>query len=302
MMFNPTLSLMDAFVEQLRHAYRHTYGHAEPAYGAIIAWSARMAIEHLTRSDALYHNVEHTVLVTLAGQDILIGKQLREGDVSPHDWLHCIVSLLCHDIGYVRNLCRADDHGSYSTGIDRATVHLPPGATDAALAPYHVDRGKLFIREHFEDHGIIDTEIIAANIERTRFPIPPEQMYQETADYPGLIRAADLIGQLADPYYLLKIPALFYEFAEIGYHTKLGYVTPDDMRHTYPAFFRNVVEPYVHDGLRYLRATPAGQQWATSLYAHVVTLENSESAAQQPSSKPAPDQLPSQESRELVAQ
>lgn len=276
-MFNPALSLMDALVERLRHAYRRTYGHKEPAYAEIIAWAARMAMEYLARSNALYHNFEHTIMVTLAGQDILIGKQLCEGSVSPRDWLHCILSLLYHDIGYVRNLCRDDRDGIYSAGIGKDVVTLPPGATDAALAPYHVDRGKLFVQERFGNHDVIDTEILAANIERTRFPIPADRAYQETADYPGLVRAADLIGQLADPHYLRKLPALFHEFAEIGCHTKLGYSTPDDMRDSYPDFFRNVVEHYVQAGLRYLRFTPAGQQWIANLYAHIVTLEGQKS-------------------------
>jgi hypothetical protein len=272
-MFNPARSLIGTFVERLRHAYRRTYGHTEPAYAEIIARAARLAMEYLVRSDALYHNFEHTIMVTLAGQDILIGKQLCEGDVSPRDWLHCILSLLYHDIGYVRHLCRDDRDGAYSAGLGGDVVTLRPGATDAALAPYHVDRGKLFVQERFGDHDVIEVEILAANIERTRFPVPVDQAYQEVADYPGLIRAADLIGQLADPHYLRKLPALFYEFAEIGYHTKLGYSTPDDMRDGYPDFFRNGVEPYVRTGLCYLRLTPAGQQWITNLYAHLATLE-----------------------------
>ena len=38
--------------------------------------AARLAIECIGNSDALYHNVEHTMLVTLAGFDILRGRQL----------------------------------------------------------------------------------------------------------------------------------------------------------------------------------------------------------------------------------
>ena len=37
----------------------------------------------------------------------------------------------------------------------------------------------------------------------------------------GLLRAADLIGQLADPLYPRKLDALFHEFAEIGVNEKL---------------------------------------------------------------------------------
>ena len=59
-------------------------------------------MEIIANSDAPYHNAEHTMMVTLVGQEILRGKHIREGGVTPRDWLHFISSLLCHDIGYVR--------------------------------------------------------------------------------------------------------------------------------------------------------------------------------------------------------
>ena len=37
---------------------------------------ARLAIECIGNSDALYHNVEHTMLVTLVGYDIMKGRTL----------------------------------------------------------------------------------------------------------------------------------------------------------------------------------------------------------------------------------
>ena len=37
---------------------------------------ARLAIECIGNSDALYHNVEHTMLVTLVGYDIMKGRAL----------------------------------------------------------------------------------------------------------------------------------------------------------------------------------------------------------------------------------
>jgi len=39
------------------------------------------------------------------------------GSVNPRDWLHFIVSLLCHDIGYVRGICRGDADGQYVTNL-----------------------------------------------------------------------------------------------------------------------------------------------------------------------------------------
>ncbi|MCQ3942149.1 MAG: hypothetical protein DPW22_02905, partial [Alphaproteobacteria bacterium] len=92
---------IDAFVRHLQAGYRRTYGGYKPEYAEIIGWAGGMALENIAGSDALYHNVEHTIYVTLVGQEILRGRHLREGKVSCEDWLTFIVSLLCHDIGYV---------------------------------------------------------------------------------------------------------------------------------------------------------------------------------------------------------
>jgi hypothetical protein len=275
-MFNPTELLIDAFVEQLRQAYWRTYSNLQPTYAEIIRWAGHMALENIANSNALYHNVEHTIMVTLVGQEILKGKHLRQGGVSPHDWLHFVISLLCHDIGYVRGVCQEDSDHAVTSGIDGETIILPAGATDAFLAPYHVDRGKRFIHERFGSHEAVDADIVATNIERTRFPIPDDSDHQGTADYPGLVRAADLIGQLADPNYMRKLAALFYEFEETGTNVQLGYTTPDDLRDDYPAFYWNVVYRYIQDGLHHLRITQAGKQWIANLYAHVFAVEHHE--------------------------
>lgn len=275
-MFNPTELLIDAFVERLQQSYWRIYTNLASSHSGIIGWAGRMALENIANSDALYHNVEHTIMVTLVGQEILKGKHLREGGVTPDDWLHFIISLLCHDIGFVRGVCRDDRPDACTNGISGETIVLPPGSTDAALAPFHLDRGKQFIRERFGHHDVIDAEVIAANIERTRFPIPDGSDHQGTADYPGLVRAADLIGQLADPNYIRKFSALFYEFEETGTNAALGYATPADLRNDYPTFYWEVVYPYIQDGLRHLRITQEGKQWIANLYAHVFTVEHHE--------------------------
>jgi hypothetical protein len=275
-MFNPAELLIDTFVDRLQQSYCRIYGQLEPEYPGILRWAGQMALESIANSDALYHNVEHTVMVTLVGQEILKGKHLHEGRVSPRDWFHFVIALLCHDIGYVRGVCRDDHAGSYTTGVGQHTITLPAGATDASLTPYHIDRGKRFVRERFGGHPFIDAEIIAMNIERTRFPVPDDSDHQSTDDYPGLLRAADLIGQLADPHHLRKFPALFYEFEETGMNAKLGYKHPDDLRNDYPAFYWNVVHRYIRDGLRYLRLTQEGKQWIANLYAHVFAVEHQE--------------------------
>lgn len=275
-MLNPNKLLIEAFVEALRAGYASSYGGMNPSYADIIAWVGNMGLENIANSDALYHNVEHTVYVSLVGQQILRGKHIREGRVSCEDWMHFVISLVCHDIGYVRGVCQRDriSERTYATGQGDATIQLPTGATDASLTPYHVDRGKRFVEERFGDNKIIDAEIIKRNIELTRFPVPLDSDHQGTKNYPGLVRAADLIGQLSDPRYLQKIPALFYEFEETGVNQQLGYQHPDDLRRSYPKFYWKSVYPYITDAIEYLKLTQEGKQSLSNLYAHVFEVEH----------------------------
>jgi len=88
------------------------------------------------------------------------------------------------------------------------------------------------------------------------------------------MRVADFIGQLGDPVYLRKIPALFYEFEEIGANVKYGYKSPGDMRRNYAKFYWGTVNPYIQDALRYLRVTQEGKKWIANLHSHVFEIEH----------------------------
>ena len=276
-MLNLRKITIDYFVEELKKAYRRTYSDLEPQCDNIIAWSGRLALENIANSDALYHDVEHTIMVTLVGQSILEGKHLCEGGITPSNWMHFTIALLCHDIGYVRGICRLDGGGRFATGIGDETVEISAGGTDAALAPYHVDRSKLFVQERFGSlvNAIpIDVDIVTSYIEMTRFPVPEDSAYAHTNGYGGLARAADYIGQLGDPEYRRKGPALFYEFEEIGANEKFGYKQPGDLRATFAQFYWGMVSPYIQDALRYLRQTQEGQEWIARLHSLVFAVEH----------------------------
>ena len=87
------------------------------------------------------------------------------------------------------------------------------------------------------------------------------------------MRAADLIGQLSDPFYLAKLPDLFSELEEVGTSQALGYHHPRDLRSSYPSFYRNVVYPYIRDGIHYLQLTRQGRNTLTQLYENVAVVE-----------------------------
>jgi len=260
---------------RLREAYQRTYSDMKKSFENIIVWMTHLALETIANSDALYHNVEHTIMVTLAGQSILEGKHLVDGGVTPEDWAHFVIALLCHDIGYVKGICTADKGYTLATGIGRRTVQLPQGSTDAKLAPYHIDRSKCFVQERLgkraldESGNLLDVKRIADFIEMTRFPVPEGDRYKDTSGLPGLVRAADFIGQLADPNRLQKYTALYYEFEELGLNDKLGYKTPGDLRASNAKFYWRIVRPYVQKAIYYLNVTAEGKQWIANLQSNV---------------------------------
>ncbi|MCA9954711.1 MAG: hypothetical protein KC434_08330 [Anaerolineales bacterium] len=278
MMLNLQSLTIEHFVKALKDAYAQTYSLMEPQNANILEWTGRLALENIANSDALYHNVDHTIMVTLVGQSILKGKHLCEGGITPRNWLHFMMALLCHDIGYVKGVCKLDEDGRYATGLNNETIQLPFGGTDAALTPYHVNRSKLFVMERFGNSLVseVDAKVIASYIEMTRFPVPDEPFYQETGNFAGLVRAADFIGQLGDPDYLRKIPALYYEFEETGENKRIGYTSPGHMRQNFTKFYWNVVRPHIQDALHYLRKTQEGKQWIANLHSHVFDVEHSE--------------------------
>jgi hypothetical protein len=272
-MLNPTEIVAHALGERLAEIYMRAFSRREPRYAEIIAEAAKLLLERIGLSDALYHSVEHTALVTLVGQDILRGERVRR-DVTPDDWLHFTLATLTHDIGYIRGVCRSDRAGAYVINSSGETVSPPRGASDAFLGPWHVERSKIAVRERLGDHPFIDSDRICGAIDLTRFPVPEDDDYAETDTEAGLVRAADLIGQLADPFYPRKLNALFYELEEIGCNARLGYHTPADVAEQYPRFFWSKVEPYIGDALQYLELTVEGRQWIANLYCNVFEIEH----------------------------
>src|SRR5215218_3128875 len=118
----------DQLGKLLAEDVRRLFGSAQQEHAERLDGIARIALECLGRSDALYHNLEHTFLVTLVGRDILRGRMLTER-LEPDDYAHLIVACLLHDIGYVRGILAGDGDGGYVVGPDGRTVTLPRGAS-----------------------------------------------------------------------------------------------------------------------------------------------------------------------------
>jgi hypothetical protein len=256
--------------EQLKLRFASTHA----SLTELIPSVARLSLECIGNSDALYHNVEHTMLVTLVGYDIMRGRALLK-PTYPSDFAHVIVACLLHDIGYVRGILQGDGVDGYVIDAKDNKVKLPRGSSDAALLPYHVDRSKLFVMDRIGKIELLDAGRIARSIEYTRFPAT------HNGDGNGngndeeclLVRAADLIGQLGDPHYLRKANALYCEFEEVGMNKQLGYSSPADLTDIYPQFYWKSISSHIQSAVRYLNVTSSGRQWIANLDSNVFRAE-----------------------------
>jgi hypothetical protein len=253
---------------------RGRFGASHAELAELLPFAAKLTLECIGNSDALYHNIEHSMLVTLVGHDILIGRALQR-PTTARDYANFILACLTHDIGYVRGVVQGDTDGHFVADVKGRAVQLPLGASDAALAPYHVDRSKLFVIERLDSVEMLDAARIARAIEYTRFPyVPSPSDADDLNEEEGLLlRAADLIGQLGDPNYMRKSNALFYEFEETGLNKTLGYHTPADVVYKYPQFYWSNVAPQIQLAVRYLNVTSSGRQWIANLYSNVFRAE-----------------------------
>ena len=258
----------------LTRDFRRIFGSAHDDDAERLGSAARATIECIARSDALYHNYEHTLQVTMVGRDILQGMMVSQR-IEPADYSHLIVACLLHDIGYVRGVLSGDTETEFVIDASGKKITLPRGASDAALTPYHVDRSKIFAFERLEKVPNMDAARVAEAIEMTRFPVPQDPQRASGLE-PKLVQAADFIGQLGDPLYSRKANALYYEFEEIGTNRQLGYTSPADIIEKYPPFFWNCVSMHIEDGMKYLNMTTSGRQWIANLHHHILCAERAQ--------------------------
>lgn len=267
-MFSPKRALCRDFRDHLVGTFLSICGEESRPWAERLGAEAEHAIGFLQRASTLYHDAEHTMLVTLVGQEILIGRS-RVGPVAPSDWLHLLLALLLHDIGFAGGACRGDRGRVRVVDADGTLYEMPPGGSDALMIPHHVNRGALHAQERYCGDSMIEAARLAVGIRGTLFPAPTGEQAVDPASEPGIVRAADLIGQLSDPAYQLKTPALFWELYECGIAAEAGYASPADMVASFPAFFRRSVAPHLGPALADLERTEDGRAAIARLYAHL---------------------------------
>jgi hypothetical protein len=263
----------DALSSFLERHMRRRFGPSGAPLTEIVSAIAQLALGCIGKSDALYHDVEHTMLVTVAGHEILQGRAVHS-HVPAEEYAHFIITCLMHDIGFVRGILQGDAQDGYVIDNTGRKVTLPRGASDAALFQYHVDRSKMFAMQCIKPIKEIDEQRVARGIEYTRFPIPISPKEDEADEVIRLVREADYIGQLGDPNYIAKANALYHEFEEAGLNREFGYASPADVVSSYPQFFWKSVYPHIQTAIDYLNVTPSGRQWIANLHSNLFRAES----------------------------
>jgi len=149
-----------------------------------------------------YHDLQHTEDCLLEMTRLIHGAYLNGCLFSERNVKLGLISAIMHDTGYIQTL--EDNSG-----------------TGAKYTLIHVDRSIEFTNKYFTLKGYpLDDYLFCKNsLKCTGLDVNIKDIHFESLENElmgKILGAADLIGQMADPTYLGKLPFLFKEFQEGG--------------------------------------------------------------------------------------
>jgi hypothetical protein len=218
--------------------------------------------EGLQALDTKYHDYEHTLQVTLCLARLLQARHQAGAQpaLSLPRFEQVLIAALFHDSGYLKT-----KYDTFGSGAKFTVVHVERGAEFA---------GMFLTEQGFPAPGIkaVQNMILCTNFMADLARIPFADEEERMA---GLALAtADLLGQMADPDYVDKLPRLFSEFREADYFKAPGgagtdtatFSSANDLMRKTPLFYEKVVKVKInrdYRGLyRYLnRPYPDGPNW-----------------------------------------
>ncbi len=191
--------------------------------------------------DARYHDFEHTLQGTLCLSRLLAGRHAAKAEpVIPRKGFElCLLAILFHDTGYLKK--RGDNAG-----------------TGAKYTAVHVERSVAFARQFLAGQGYRDEDLdavanmirctgVAANVKALPFRSEIDRLLGYA------LGTSDLLGQMAAPDYIEKLPVLFSEFAEAARTDKENgvrfarYETADDVVRGTPSFWSDYAWPRMNE-------------------------------------------------------
>ncbi len=156
------------------------------------------------RSNTKYHNLDHTYSVVLATVRIFHGLFCDGWPVSEETVTKALYSAYFHDCGLLlKNSEEAESGAAFTIGHEKRSMFF--------MADYL--KGKGFPHPFISDCSII--------IQSTNLNINPDTLFYPSAEMQlasFAVGSADILAQMADRYYLERLPLLFQEFQEGGIH------------------------------------------------------------------------------------
>lgn len=187
--------------------------------------------------DTKYHDFEHTLQGTLCLARLLHGRHraAAKPTITQHLFELGIIAILLHDTGYLKK--RDDKDG---TGAKYTATHVNRSAEFAA---------RLLVEKGYsaEDIKSVQNMIRCTGVDAMLHKIAFQGELERIVGH--ALGTADLLGQMAAPDYVEKLPVLYNEFAEAAcfdkghtdFISKFG--GPDDLVQRTPGFWRNFVLP-----------------------------------------------------------
>jgi hypothetical protein len=154
------------------------------------------------QSNTKYHNLGHTYGVVLATVRLFYGLSCDAWPVSEETLTKALYSAYFHDCGLLLK-------------------HSEDAATGAAFTIGHEKRSMFFLADYLKEKKfplpfITDCSVI---IQCTNLSIDPDSLFFPSAEMQlasFAVGSADILAQMADRYYLERLPSLFQEHQEGG--------------------------------------------------------------------------------------
>ena len=193
-------------------------------------------------NDARYHDLEHTMQGALCLSALLRGRQ-ESGEPPALERSHyelAILAILFHDTGYLK---RRDD--TTGTGAKYTDTHVQRSCEFAATFLTAKGYGAAAIESV---QNMIRCTGLGANITAIPFQSDVERISGFS------LGTADLLGQMAAPDYVDKLPILYEEFVEagrfLGKAGAVGFSSADDLMRKTPGFWDKYVRPKISSDFR----------------------------------------------------
>ena len=189
--------------------------------------------------DAQYHDFEHTLQGTLCFSSLLRGRfQTGVQPVLSRDGFELgLLAILLHDTGYLKH--RSDPEG---TGAKYTLTHVARSCDFAA----EFLRSKGYAPEQIRSaQNMIRCTGVDADLKSIQFQSEEERIVGYA------LGTADLLGQMAAPDYVEKLPVLYEEFVEAAHFTGqtskmvAGFSSAEDLIRKTPGFWEKYVRPKI---------------------------------------------------------